>query len=597
MIFHRPAMARYSTLLSIALLLAPLACRVKPKAPPQEKYQNLPSKDVPAVFNDSIFQRADLQNNEGYPVTGYGLVVNLRGTGSGPYPTAIKDFMVKAMVKAGIGSALQPGYENLSPEQMLNDKRIAIVQVDAFIPPGARDRQTFDVYVSAIAQSYTTSLAGGEMYRTDLQERQSTPGVNVLARSQGTIFVNPTHVMESASGDISKLGPTARASLRSGVIMDGGVSTFDRPLILRLITPQRSMARAIEARINDVFQDGKTASAIDEALVYFYVPERFNGDWEHFSGIVTHLYFNGSVDFTVTKSKQLAAEAIKPDAPLMDISYAWEGLGKNALPHIVPLMTHASPDVAYAAARAAAFLEDSSALTALMGMAQNNSHPFQIEAVQTLGKLKSSPLVNGMLRRLLDSDLNTVRIEAYSILAKNGDGSIYSKVIKSNSNGTLKEKYVLDIVPSKAAPVVYASRTGTPRLAIIGDGAKLKVPIVWTTMNETLMVASNESGTGLTLFYRGTGARPIKVLSHMDLAEVVARLGGEGPLTEQRLDFNYTDVVGIVQNLTDDKQVSALRGTTRVDASFVLQELSDDQTDILDTPIDERITRPQADAK
>lgn len=573
------------------LLGAMVGCKPrKPADPPQEKYQNLPDKQVPKVFNDSILQRADLQNNEGYPVTGYGLVVNLSGTGAGPYPTAIKDFMIKEMVKKGIGSKLRPGYENLSPEQMLTNKGVAIVQVDGFIPPGARNQQRFDIFVSAIQQSNTTSLARGELYRTDLQERQSTAGVNVMARSEGSIFVNPVHAMQAEAGDITKLGPTARASLRTGIVMDGGVSTFDRPLILRLVKPERRIARAVEARINEAFQDDKAATAIDEALVYFYVPQRFRGDWEHFAGVATHLYFSGSVDFVVSKAQELATEAQKPGAALMDISYAWEGLGKGALPHILPLMSHRDPDVAFAAARAAAFLEDTSAVTSLMSMAQTQSHPFQIEAVTTLGKLQNSPLVNQLLRRLLESDLTTVRIEAYNVLARNKDSSIFSKVIK--------EKFVLDLVPSKAAPVIYASRSGVPRIAIIGDATKLTLPIVWTAMNDTLMLASDEKKNSVAIYFRGASvAKPITVYSRPDLAELVARMGGEGPVDEAKLDFNYADVVGILQKLADDKQVSAMRGTSVVPASFVLQELSTEQTDILDTPIDERITRPQAAVK
>ena len=42
------------------------------------------------------------------------------------------------------------------------------------------------------------------------------------------------------------------------------------------------------------------------------------------------------------KARQLADEAVKPDAPLFDISYCWEGLGKVALPVIrgMPSLDH-----------------------------------------------------------------------------------------------------------------------------------------------------------------------------------------------------------------------------------------------------------------
>src|SRR5436309_3436406 len=63
------------------------------------KYSDLPDKTIPDVLKDSIFARTDLQNIEGQPITGYGLVVNLNGSGQGPYPTAVREFMIKEMVK------------------------------------------------------------------------------------------------------------------------------------------------------------------------------------------------------------------------------------------------------------------------------------------------------------------------------------------------------------------------------------------------------------------------------------------------------------------------------------------------------------------
>jgi len=70
------------------------------------------------------------------------------------------------------------------------------------------------------------------------------------------------------------------------------------------------MARAIEQRIIERFQDvvdddlvpasgagnasgKKIADAQDEGVVYVYVPKAYAGDWEHFAGVVRHLYLKG----------------------------------------------------------------------------------------------------------------------------------------------------------------------------------------------------------------------------------------------------------------------------------------------------------------
>src|SRR5690606_28749833 len=126
----------------------------------------------------------------------------------------------------------------------------------------------FDVQVSALPQSHTASLAGGRLYQTDLAingANELSPGnpVAVMARTQGEVFVNPAYAMLSKN----ELMPTARASLRYGMILGGGQAMQDRPLRLRLRSTQASMARHIENRIDTHFQDRTVAAAQDEAFV------------------------------------------------------------------------------------------------------------------------------------------------------------------------------------------------------------------------------------------------------------------------------------------------------------------------------------------
>src|SRR5207248_6510188 len=146
---------------------------------------------------------------------------------------------------------------------------------------------------------------------------------------------------------------------------DGGVALEFRPLMLRLRAPQRSMARAIEALIDQRFaslksyKEDKIVAAKDEGVILVQLPASYNGDWEHFAGVMTHLYLDTRPEVLALRAQRLAEEAVKPDAKLEDISYCWEGLDKAALPAITPLLSHSNPDVQFAAARAAAYIEDS----------------------------------------------------------------------------------------------------------------------------------------------------------------------------------------------------------------------------------------------
>lgn len=572
-----------------------------PKALP--KYSILPPlANLPDVFKNTVLEKAETQNLGPLRASNYSLVVNLDDTGDSTAPTPVRDYIIKEMAKRGFGSPNTPGMEALTPEKVLADKRVAIVRVDGYIPVGARKGQPFDVQVSALetGNNSTSSLAHGELYSTALTPEGADirdPGqeVGILATvADSPLFVNPVYALSSHPTD-----PAAKASLRYAIVMGRARVTQDRSIILRVRNPQYSTSRVIEGRINQRFQDSTVARAFDEGLVQLFVPASFRGDWEHFIGLATHLYLPDSTAFNVVMAQRLADEAAKPNADLLDISYAWEGLDKDALPIITPLMTSSSPDIAFAAARAAAFIGDESAQEVLLEMARTKHHPFQVNAVQTLGALPPSPAINQMLRSLIDSDEDLVRIEAYRVLAENQDSAVYSRLIPGNDPATAK--FVLDIVPSSGRPLIYASRRGVPRIAVIGGKPALSLPILFSAFDDRLSIVSRPTEQNVTIFYRSrelpTGA--ITVLSHADVAELIARLGGEGPIDAPSLDFCYADIVAVLQKLADDQQVIAVASddnATPVPTPFVLQALPHMNDAIENAPAIPDQTRPQADA-
>jgi len=337
------------------------------------------------------------------------------------------------------------------------------------------------------------------------------------------------------------------------------------------------------------------------------VPYSYNGDWNHFAQFVMHLYLDSSPENLAAKARMLAAAAQKPDAPLEDISYCFEGIGPSALATLGDLITDHRPDVAYAAARAAAFIGDPSgaASMALLAMARDPQNPFQLNAVQTLGALPPSSALNHMLRELLDSDSNLVRIEAYKVLARNHDPLIQWIVVNKD-----KQKFALDIVPGHGKPIIYASRRGTPRIAIIGPMPEIRTPMMFSAMNDRLTISSPEIGQTLTIFYRipaptDSSGRvhdvrmndPIKMDSNPDLSEVIQRLGGICNDDERPLDFSYSEVLAILQRLQQDNRLIApkLNGQTEI-ASFLMEQPLQLQNAVFSAPSLET-GRPQSDDK
>lgn len=547
---------------------------------PIARYASVGPRAVPEYLKGTIYEKADLQGTKPYLVSGFGLVGQLRQTGdNSALSNSVREYIRKEILRHGFGSFNNP----TTPEAILRDKSYAVVRVDALIPPGCRKDDRFDILVSVPAESNTTSLSHGVLYQTSLKYMGADPAhpgglVNTQVTAQGPVFVNPQYALVSKNN----LDPAGRKSVLYGVVMDGGISLFDYPLEWRVRDPQFATARAIEARINQRFQ-GITdrvnqkgipaiAAAQDEALVHVYVPKIYRGDYEHFAGVVKHLYMDSNPGTLAIMAEKLAAAAEEPDAPLENISYALEGIGEPAQAVLGQMMKSPRPEVAYSAARAAAFIGDDieRAREVLVKMAKTPDHPFRLNAVKTLGDLghSSDSETNRYLRELVNVDNTAVRIEAYKALARNNDYRVYSRVIQ--------EKFVLDLVPSSgAAPLIYASRRGIPRIAIFGTRQAMQTPVTYATIDSRLSFSADQAGGPVTLFYRADRAfgdhatLAIKQSSRPDLVDIVARLGGEAPQDEQAFDFSYADVVSIIQGMHQAGKLKS-QGLDGMDAPITL---------------------------
>ncbi|HEV8606271.1 MAG TPA: flagellar basal body P-ring protein FlgI [Tepidisphaeraceae bacterium] len=567
---QKPPLWRYSAIVCIAsVIFTGCMQQERTKAtPPPPRYTSLPPKTLPAFMKGTILEAADVDNKEPYLVSGYGLVVGLANTGNNRgTPQAVVNAIIDEMVRHGLGST-DDRLKHYKPESMVQDPKTAIVEVFAYLPPGGRSGQRVDVFVQAVRNSETKSLARGHLYQTRLyvggaDPLNPKPKVNSYVRAAGAVFVNPAYATSLANGAVEQ------ASLRSGTIMSGGVLTDDRPLKLRARNPQLTITRSIEMRIDQRFEERESnpiARTQDEGFVDILVPRSFNGDWEHFMGVATHLYLDVSPGLGSIRAKALAAEAIKPDAPLMDISYCWEGIGEEALPVIQKLYTHPSPEIAFSAARAGAFIGDSAADETIQEIARVDSNPFQLNAVKVLGALPASPRVDRMLSELLATKNALVRIEAYRVLAEHDSGAIISRAIDG--------QFTVDQVSTDGPPLVYATRSGIPRIAIFGQNLALNLPIMYNAMQDRLTICTAPDGKLVTIFDRTSNLRPggVQAKIRPDLYEVIWRLAGGN---DDGFRFGYSDLVGILQGLSNGKHISA---------AFVLQDLPGVQGELEDAP-------------
>ena len=591
---HTRPLAGLLTCLGLVLGLAGGCEDTTPPPKIVSKYPTLPPKsNVPDFMVGTIWERTNVGNDKPYAVSGYGLVVNLQHTGDSTASARVRNYIVKQIETNGWGHLYTGPDQQVTPDMILHDNRVAIVGVDGLIPVGARKGQLVDIRVSVIRGNNTKSLAHGTLYDTELRrggwiEPDSGGEVLALAHS-GPVFVNPAYAMPSSTNTATS---AARLGAIWGVVQESGEIQRDRPLWLELLQPEWRISRSIEVRINNRFQEfhhgdlPNVAQAEDDGIVQIYVPDEYQGDWQHFLGVATHLYLTEDASFAAMQAEKLVQAAVKPDAPLMDISYCLEGLGSAAVPIYASLITSPQPEVAYAAARAAAFVGDPGGITALTEIARTSGHPFQLASIETLGKVYT-PMIADRLRSLLDSDRALVRLAAYRVLADHKDPIIMSTAV----NG----EFMLDQIDSPGEPMIYATREGLPRIAIFGHKVDVTEPVTFLTMDQRLMIASQDGTDLLEVYYRAPQVSDgVKKMVPPDVPGLVKMLGEMGRTQPgMGLDLSYGDVVAILQDMSSRNQLLGAHNGEMVSASFVLENISPTMDSIYSAPSLEQDVRPQ----
>ncbi|MEE9404622.1 MAG: flagellar basal body P-ring protein FlgI [Algisphaera sp.] len=517
----------------------------------------------PQYLYGTVGSLTQLKYGRTLPVTGYGIVVDLAGTGSNEVPPQLKQWLINDMTKRGVGLARYDDILPLSPEELLASDRTAVVRVLGFIPPGAVAGTRFDVLVEA-ADRRTISLAGGRLWESDLAPGggRTDQYVEPVGIARGAIFVSPTDPVADTRFEIESYQ-------RRAVVASGGVVKKTRPLELVLNLASRSRATAIANCINERFPAAPgerlaSANAISPLVIQLSVPARFHRRPGYFVDLVRHLSTDRSPDAVPLEAQRLAEKLIEDPTRTQNIRLAWEALGPAAGVVLRRYYTHERVDVSLAALHAGAALGDESASKRLMELASHDDVDVRLQVAGALVNLPSSVRGARALRTLLDDPIVAVRIAAYESLVSIGH-PLVERTEMIEADGSLK--MVIDRVPVEE-PLVYITQRGYPRLVIFGSEIGFSTPTFSEIWNGRLMVRrSEEAGEPAELFFQRPeikdGKRETVSTTHSffpTLATLAYVLGHQWTGdNDPQLGFNltYGEVVDAVYQLVEDGGVNA----------------------------------------
>jgi flagellar basal body P-ring protein FlgI len=510
-----------------AVLVLGLSCS-RPK-PPEARIPR--EVQVPGYLKDTIGEIARFAGREGVPVQGYGFVTSLDGTGTKVMPPGIRQQILEMMRRHKVDQ----------PEEVLASADNAVVMVMGVLPPGIGKGEPFDLEVRAVPTTETTSLEGGFLLECDLAQVVAERGVagrtDILAMGRGSIFVSPFGGDEKSK---------AAADPRIGRVLAGGRALKTRQFRLILLTASVRTADQVVRLVNARFPASAKGTP-DPGRVDLEVPREYQDDKVHFLDLVGAIYLRESPDAR-DQRLNLLLEAVQHGKDLDRIALCLEALGPSVMPRLRPLAANPDEAVRFYVGQVMANLQDAQAVSVLEPIALNDASEFQEAAVEALGRLHSG-IGLGILGRALGAKSTRVRVAAWQAAARIAPRMFVARVFR--------DKFVLNMVATQGDPFVYVSRTLKPQVTVFGDVA-VRPPVLAETRR--VVASAREDAKAVTLIARWHG-QDYRVEAPLDIRGLVEKMalpmGAEEGRKPEGLDLGYSDVVGLLHEMSKKKALSA----------------------------------------
>ena len=489
---------------------------------------------MPAIdLGTTIGSLVEMSWPESVKLEGCGLVVRLMGTGSGECPPQIRTYLGQHM------QTQFPGRRE-SIEKIISGSDTAVVLVEGIMPIVASRNENFDVRVSALDDTQTTSLEGGWLLGTELK-LVGTFGITtkIVAEAKGTVYLD-------------KVG-RSKTNKRAGYVLAGGRILDDYKITLELYKPDLRTTNNIRNRLNELFGD-VTAKAVLPGRIEVTVPAKYREQKQRFISVMKATY--------LTQSREIISERIKvfirklaalQDADVSETSL--EAIGNQSLIELNTLLAVSNDQVRLRAARCMLNLGSDAGLMTLRQIALDVKSAYRIEALESIAAGARRNDAARISQRLLRDDDFRVRLAAYEQLRKLGDISVTQELVGSN--------FYLEQIGQTDQKAVFVSRRGQPRIALFGAPIRCNSEIFVRSEDGNITINA-PSGQGYVSIIRKHPRRPgvvAQLKSSFELSDIIRTLcempTEEGKPGQGGLGVPYADVIALLKRMCDKGAVKA----------------------------------------
>lgn len=465
-------------------------------------------------------------------VEGYGIVDGLDGTGSSECPPQVRDY-IKQYILQNLPE------QKMNVDDFINSLNTAVVIIDGIMPAAVSKNQYFDVRVSPLPGTQTTSLEGGWLYGAELKAA-GTFGltIKVLAEAEGPIFVDT-------------LDPSA--SKKVGYILAGGTVLDEHKVSLALRSPDYKTAAAIRNKLNERFGP-ETATAISSGQIELKIPNRYKEQKPRFLSIVKAMYLTSTAEVTEQRINAFIQQlATSEDKYTSEV--ALEAIGNESLKKLEALLNSSNPQVRLGAATCALNLGSDRGLDVLREIALDSSSPYQIDALSAIAAAADRNDASAISRMLLREGNATVRLAAYEQLRKLDDVAISRKLVARN--------FYLEQITQTPYKSIFVSRSGQPRIALFGVPIRCRENIFIQSTDGNITINAPPGQQYISIM-RKHPKRPnviVQLKSSYELSDIIKKLceepvkeKGEGPAG---LNVSYGEMIALLKQMCEKGAVEA----------------------------------------
>ncbi len=469
---------------------------------------------------------------ESIPIEGYGLVGGLEGTGSVECPPLIRSYLQKYILSQ---------VQKIDAEGFIGSRETAVVVVEGLMPAAVSKHQYFDVRVTALAGTQTTSLEGGWLYRSELKAAGGF-GITLraLAEAEGPVF------MDTISG--------GKLDKKTGYVLAGGTVLDEYKIGLVVRRPDYRVTSLIRNRLNGRFGDG-TAKAVSPSWIVLNVPAKYKQQKKRFVSIVRAMYLSESAESTKARIRKFVSGlATSDDKDSSEI--ALESIGNAGLSKLGALLNSSNEEVRLRAARCILNLGSDKGLDTLRQIALDRSSAYRFEALEAVTTAASRNDAAAISRRLLrDSDFE-IRLAAYEQLRRLGDITIDQKLIARD--------FYLERIAQTDYKSIFVSRSGQPRIVLFGAPIYCRDNIFVQSSNGNITINAPSGQEYVSIIRkhpRQPDAGPVQLRSSYELSDIIETLCEEPPKKPSQKKFglgvSYAEAIALLEQLWRKGAVSA----------------------------------------